>query len=51
MNKSEALQAIKALLEESLEYFEYFDTDGDGDEHADLYWDIKDVISTVEKRI
>lgn len=51
MSKSEALQAIKSLLEESLDYFENFDTDGDGDEHADLYWDIKDVISSVEKRI
>lgn len=50
MNKSEALQVIKALLEESLDYFEYFDINGDGDEHADIYWDIKDVISSVEKR-
>ena len=51
MTKSEALQAIKAALEESLDYFEYFDTSGDEDEHADIYWDIKDVISSVEKRI
>lgn len=51
MNKIEALQAIKELLEESLDYFEYFDTSGDEDEDADIYWDIKDVISTIEKRI
>jgi len=51
MSKLEALQAIKAVLEDSLDYFEYFDTSGDEDEHADLYWGIKDIISTVEKRI
>lgn len=51
MNKSEALQTIKDLLQESLDYFEYFDTSGDEDENADIYWDIKDIISTIEKRI
>lgn len=29
MTKSEALQAIKDSLEESLDYFSYFDTSGD----------------------
>lgn len=48
MNKQEALNAIISSLEDILEYFEYFDTDGDADEHADIYWDIKDTISDIE---
>lgn len=50
MNKLEALQAIKDLLEESLDYFDYFETSGEGDEHADIYWDIKDIINSIDKR-
>ena len=51
MTKSEALEAIKDCLEDSLEYFQYFDSDYDGDEHADIWWEIKDAISSIEKKI
>lgn len=48
MNEQEALNAIISSLEDSLEYFEYVDTVCDGDEHADIYWNIKDTISDIE---
>lgn len=48
MNNAQALTDIRLLLEDSLELFSYLD---DEDEHADIYWDIKDVISTIEKRM
>lgn len=51
MTKSEALETIKSLLEDSLDYFDYFDKNPNEDEHADIYWDIKDTISTIEKRL
>lgn len=51
MTKIEALETIKSVLTESLDYFEYFDKTPDEDEHADLYWDIKDLISSVNKKL
>nr|DAH57243.1 MAG TPA: hypothetical protein [Caudoviricetes sp.] len=51
MTKIEALETIKSVLTESLDYFEYFDENPNEDEHADLYWNIKDVISSIDKKM